>query len=181
MQQEDPFRYQQWDLRQKELAAVKAEENSAQQRQAQEKQAKRANYEAEQNKLLVELVPEMADSKKAAELRERAIAMLTDDLGLKNELLTRWMADDTGHEILSNAGIQKLIADGLKYRDIKAAPAKVVPKTVPPVQRPGTATRAPSHVQQIQALNKQLENARGNQAIRIAANIAALQRAAASR
>jgi hypothetical protein len=41
--------------------------------QAQEKQGKRA-IRSEQNKLLVELVPEMADPKKASELRERAVA-----------------------------------------------------------------------------------------------------------
>jgi hypothetical protein len=52
------------------------------------------------------------------------------------------MQDDTGHEILSNAGIQKLIADGLKFREIKAAPPKAIPKPVPSVQKPGVA-RAP--------------------------------------
>jgi hypothetical protein len=52
------------------------------------------------------------------------------------------MADDTGHEILSNAGIQKLIADRLKFNEIKAAPAKAIPKPVPSVQKPGVG-RAP--------------------------------------
>ena len=153
MQAEDPFRYQQWDLRQKELAAIKAEEGFAEQRQAQERQNKRNAYEAEQTKLLVELVPEMADPKKAGELRERAVAMLVDDLGLKNDQLSRWMADDTGHEILSNAGIQKLIADGLKFRDIKSAPKAVVKPNLPPVQRPGAAKPSGnSNSERIQAL-----------------------------
>jgi hypothetical protein len=62
--------------------------------------------------------------------------MLTDDLGLKNELLARWMADDTGHEILSNAGIQKLIADGLKYRDIQNAPRLLPPSSFLPFSGP---------------------------------------------
>jgi hypothetical protein len=139
LQAEDPFRFQAWQVRQMELTAAKSETLAVEQRQAQEKQSKRASYEAEQNKLLIELVPEMADSKKAAELRERAVKMLNDDLGLKTDLLSRWMTDDTGHEILSNAGIQKLIADGLKYRDIQNAPKAVAAKPVPPVQRPGVA------------------------------------------
>lgn len=182
MQQEDPFRYQQWDLRQKELAAIKAEEGVAEQRKALERQSKRSTYEAEQNKVLIELVPEMADPKKASELRERAIAMLTDDLGLKNDLLVRWMADDTGHEILSNAGIQKLIADGLKYRDIKNAPKAVAKAPLPPVQRPGTARPATSSsASQIQALEKQLATASGDKAARISAEIWRLEKKTASR
>lgn len=177
LQAEDPFRFQAWQVRQMELTAAKSEQLAVEQRQAQEKQSKRANYEAEQNKLLVELVPEMADPKKASELRERAVAMLTDDLGLKADLLGRWMADDTGHEILSNAGIQKLIADGLKYRDIKNAPKAVAKPTLPPVQRPGTARPATqSSAAQIQALEKQLTSASGDKAARISAEIWRLER-----
>ena len=139
LQRDDPFRFQEYQLYVWEQQAEQADLQAAESRKAQERQGKRSAYEAEQNKLLVELVPEMADPKKAGELRSAAVAMLVDDLGLKNDQLTRWMADDTGHEILSNAGIQKLIADGLKYRDIQKAPKAVAAKPVPPVQRPGTA------------------------------------------
>jgi hypothetical protein len=177
LQNNDPFRFQAWQVRQMELAAAKSEETAAGQRQAKEKQDKRDNYEAEQNKLLVDLVPEMADPKKAAELRERAIVMLTDDLGLKNDLLARWMTDDTGHEILSNAGIQKLIADGLKYRDIQKAKATVAAKLPPPVQRPGVRQPAGANVTaQIKSLENQLSSASGDKAARISAEIWALER-----
>ncbi len=135
----DPFRYLELKDYQAKMSRIAFEVREAEQGKAQEKQSKRANYEAQENARLIELVPEMANPKTASELRERAITMLTDDLGLKTDLLTRWMADDTGHEILSNAGIQKLIADGLKYRDIKSAPKAVVKADLPPVQRPGTA------------------------------------------
>ncbi len=159
LQANDPFRFQAWQVRQMELTAAKSEQLAAEQRQSQEKQSKRANYEAEQNKLLVELVPEMADPKKASELRERAIAMLTDDLGLKNDLLGRWMTDDTGHEILSNAGIQKLIADGLKYRDMLKAPKAIAKVPVPPVQRPGTSRpQGQAASERIETLDNKLNN-----------------------
>jgi hypothetical protein len=182
LQEEDPFRFQAWQVHQMRLQTAKQQDDLAKEQKAQEKQGKRANYEAEQNKLLVELVPEMADPKKASELRERAVAMLTDDLGLKNEQLQRWMADDTGHEILSNAGIQKLIADGLKYRDIQKAPKAVASKPVPPVQRPGVRPAANSGVTtQIQALEKQLSSASGDKAARISAEIWRLERKTASR
>jgi hypothetical protein len=154
---DDPFRYLQWQAHQTKLQAVNAELERAKGKQAQEQQGKRAAYEAEQNKLLVDMVPEMADPKKAGELRERAVKMLNEDLGLKTDLLSRWMTDDTGHEILSNAGIQKLIADGLKYRDILNAPKPVASKTLPPVQKPGTARPAGGQDSEtIQGLEKRL-------------------------
>jgi hypothetical protein len=157
LQAEDPFRFQAWQVHQMRLQATKSEADRAEGQKAQEKQSKRANYELEQNKLLIELVPEMADPKKASELRERAISLLTDDLGLKNDQLSRWMQDDTGHEILSNAGIQKLIADGLKYRDILKAPKAVAAKPVPPVLKPGTAPAKGGVSERIQALQKTFE------------------------
>jgi len=159
LQAEDPFRFEAWQVHQMRLQAAKQEADRVESQKTQEQQAKRANYEAEQNKLLVELVPEMADQKKAAELRERAVNMLVDDLGLKNDQLSRWYADDTGHEILSNAGIQKLIADGLKYRDLLNAPKAVAAKPLPPVQRPGVA-RAPGadKAALVQSLTDKLSN-----------------------
>lgn len=142
LQAEDPFRFQAWQVHQMRMQAVKLEADKAEEQKSQERQSKRAAYEAEQNKLLIDLVPEMADPKKSVEIREKAVAMLTDDLGLKIDQLQRWMADDTGHEILSNAGIQQMIADRLKFKELKAAPAKAIPAPVPTVQKPGVG-RAP--------------------------------------
>ena len=158
LQSEDPFRFQAWQVRQMELTAAKSETMAAEQRQAQEKQSKRAAYESEQNHRLVEMVPEMGDPKKADALRTRAVNMLTDDLGLKTDQLSRWMTDDTGHEILSNAGIQKLIADGLKYQAIMKAPKAIPAKSVPPVQRPGVSKPAGSDAsEREQALSRKTE------------------------
>jgi len=169
-----------WQTLQQKLNANKIELDRLNGEKAVAKLGKRASYEAEQNKLLVELVPEMADPKKASELRERAVNMLTDDLGLKNDQLSRWYADDTGHEILSNAAIQKLIADGLKYRDMLKAPKAVATKPLPPVQRPGVARGGnPSVTLQIQNLESQLSKATGNQAIRLAADLTRLKRTVA--
>lgn len=157
LQAEDPFRFQQWQLRQMELGQAQAERQANEHRLVQERQSKRSTYEAEQHKKLVEMIPEMGEPAKAAVLRDRAIAMLNDDLGLSNDQLGRWMQDDTGHEILSNAGIQKLMADGLKYRDLLKAPKAVAAKPVPPVQRPGPAApRGASQAADLRALNQRL-------------------------
>ena len=177
MQAEDPFRFQAWQLHQMELSSAQAEKQAIEQRTTQEKQSKRSSYEAEQNKLLVELVPEMADPNKAVDLRSRAVKMLNEDLGLSNDTLGRWMQSDTGHEILSNAGIQKLIADGLKYQDIKSAP-KAVPQSLPPVQRPGVSKPASNgNTGRIQALEKQLANSSGFNQAKIMAEIRQLRKA----
>jgi hypothetical protein len=88
LQSEDPFRFQAWQVHQMRLQAAKQEADIADQRKSQERQSKRAAYEAEQNKLLVDLVPEMADPKKSIEIREQAVAMLTGDLGLKMDQLS---------------------------------------------------------------------------------------------
>jgi len=179
MQTEDPFRYQQWDLRQKELAAAKQEETAAQERQNSERSGKRSAYEQEQTKRLIELAPEIADQKKAVTLREGAVKLLTDDRFTMDQL-QRWMADDTGHEILSHAAFQKMVLDVMQFEDAKKAPARAIPKPVPPVQRPGVAKGGnPSATQQIQALEQQLSKASGTQAIRLAAQLTALKRSPA--
>jgi hypothetical protein len=56
----DPFRYLEWKDYQDKLGGIAAEVQKANQTKAQEKQSKRAAYEAEQSKLLIELVPDMA-------------------------------------------------------------------------------------------------------------------------
>jgi hypothetical protein len=158
LQTEDPFRFQAWQVHQMRLQTAKQEADKAEGQKAQEKQTKRQAYEAEQNRRLVELVPEMADPKKANDLRTRAVAMLTDDLGFSNDELSGLMQDDTGFKILSDARWQKLIADGLKYRDIQKAPKAVAKPDLPPVQRPGTSKPAGSVVsERLQALNNKPE------------------------
>ena len=177
LQAEDPFRFQSWQVHQMRLQAAKAEVDRAEAQKTQEKQSRRNAYESEQNKLLVELVPEMSDSKKASAMRERAVSMLTDELGLKAETLSRWMNDDIGHEILSNAGIQKIIADRMKYLDIQKAPKAVAPKNLPPVTRPGTAPARTSKATTIQSLQRELDNSTGQAAIRAAAQLLRAKRA----
>ncbi|OAF05457.1 hypothetical protein AYJ54_00700 [Bradyrhizobium centrolobii] len=157
LQAEDPFRFQQWQLRQMELGHAKAEERANEQRTLQERQSKRTVYETEQNKRLIELVPDMADVKKSVEIRERAVATLTNDLELSMDQLTRWLQDDIGHEILSNAGIQKMIYEFMKQKEVKAAPAKALTKPVPAVQKPGvSAPKGAQAAESVQALRTKL-------------------------
>jgi hypothetical protein len=162
LQAEDPFRFQQWQLRQMELSSAQTEKQANEQRSAQEKQSKRITYQTEQAKLLSDALPELADPKAHVEMQERAVKMLTDELDLPLTTLQRWMADDTGHEILNSSGLQRLIATQIKLqqriKQLEAAPPKAIPKPVPAVQKPGVAVaKNAAAAESIQALRNKLD------------------------
>jgi len=147
---------QAWNDAQTDLAVLKANKAEADQRQTKEEQTRRTSYEQEQNLRLAELVPEMKDEAKETALRDKAIKMLTDDL--TRETLAEWWGTKTGHEILTHASIQKLIVDGLRYRELQKAPPKAATKPVPPVQKPGIAQNVgDSASERIRTLQKQFE------------------------
>jgi hypothetical protein len=175
---EDWPRYVQWDLAQKKLAAVQQELAAAQQREAQERQQRFAEFAKHQDKLLIERVPDMADSAKAQALQTAAMAVL-EELGFeRSELAASWV----GQQGLSlrDHRLQALIIDAVRWREAQAKARQAAAKPVPPVQRPGTAQpRGAAQVVTIQNLEKQLGNARGQNAIRLAAQLTAARRASA--
>jgi hypothetical protein len=81
----------------------------------------------------------MKDPAKASELRTKAVSMLLDDYGFTESELGSFMQTDGGFRLLSDARMQKLIADGLKFAELRRSPPKAVPKPVPAVQKPGVA------------------------------------------
>lgn len=177
LQREDPFRFQEWQVQQMKLQAVQTELQKADERKSQERLTKRQSYEAEQNKRLAELLPEAADPKKFSEIQNSVVSNL-NDRGIPTKQLQEWMQDDTGHAILSNASMQKLMVDGLKYQEIQKAKSNIVAKPLPPAQRSGAGNTNVGNKAQIQELNKQLTNATGIRAIRLAAEITRLGRKA---
>ena len=155
--QEDPFRYLQWDAHQKRVAAVNLELRSAQERQAKDMEAQWASYIRSENNLMAERVPELADSKKAAELTTKAVDTLRD-LGFTDMELAELASGRKAIPIYDHR-LQLLILDGVKYRDAKKTASIAQPKPVPPVQRPGVASpKGAAMSEQIQALSAKLEN-----------------------
>lgn len=142
LQAEDPFRFQAWQVYQMDAQAVEAERRQAEERQIKQKMEERTKYAQEQDAKLHELLPEMADPEKAGAIRTKAINMLVDDYGFSQSELGAVMQSDEGFKLLSDARWQKLIADGLKYAELRKAPVKAIPKPVPAVQKPGVG-RAP--------------------------------------
>jgi hypothetical protein len=174
---EDWPRYLRWDLAQKKLAAVQQEMASAQQRHAAEQQQRFAEFAKRQDSLLAEKVPDMADPKKAAALQSAALGLL-QDLGFEqSELAQAWNVQ--GDFSLRDHRVQALIIDAVRWREAQAKARQAAVKPVPPVQRPGNAQpRGAVQAATIQNLEQQLGSARGQNAIRLAAQLTAARRAA---
>lgn len=138
---EDWPRYALWDAQQKKIAAVSAEVKATQERQQSEFRNKWSSYASEQDRLLNERAPELADKSKAEKLTKSAQEYLTGEIGFKpEELAQAWNGEASLS--LRDHRVQLLILDGVKYREAKAN-TKPAPKPVPPVQRPGTS-KAPT-------------------------------------
>lgn len=154
---EDPFRYLQYDAHQKQVAALKAELDGAQDRQAREWQSKWAEFAAREDRLIAERIPELADPAKRAKVQEGALAYLQDIGFTEQELGSAW----NGQASLSlrDHRLQGMIRDAVKYREGQAAAKKAIAaKPLPPVQKPGVAPpRGAANDQNIQTLSKKLE------------------------
>jgi hypothetical protein len=180
MAAEDWPRYVRWDAQQKKIAAAQQEVISTQERQKMEHSSQFAEFAKEQERLLVEKLPDFADKEKARAIQESALETLKSVGFDEEELVKAW----SGQEKLSirDHRVQLLVVDAARWHKAQADAAKAKAKPVPPVQvqRPGVAKAANADVtQQIQAIDKQLQNASGMKAIKLGAQRQALVRSAA--
>jgi len=130
-------RYALWDAQQKRIGAVQQQVAAATARQAQEKQAKLAEFIGGEAKLLAEKMPEIADPAQRTKLQEAAVAMLRDVGFADGELAELYQGQK---EIsLHDHRLQLLIRDGLRYRSGQSAVRQATAKPLPPVQRPGSS------------------------------------------
>lgn len=180
MQAQDPLRYQAWDLHQKELALVSKQAAEVKERQEKEFTDKWTEHVQKENELAAKDIPELLDKEKGPALVKRAAERL-QEIGFKPDELQQ-LAEGRASISIYDHRLQRLIHSDLRLADIEKAKAAVVARPVPQVQRPGTArSSSPGTTQQIQALEKQLAKATGNQAIAISAQIHALERKASAR
>jgi hypothetical protein len=107
-----------------------------------------------------------------------------EELGVgTDELLNLWQSQPW---IRSAAG-QKIVADAVRFRLSQKQGStwkdKAAPASLPPVAKPGTRSgvRANSDTSQVAALERQLDGASGNKALKISAQLLALKRTAANR
>lgn len=177
MAAEDWPRYVRWDAQQKKIAAVQQEVRAAQERQAVETHTRFSQYAQEQDKLFIERAPDFADESKRVKLQSAAVETLKS-LGFSEEELSKsWNGQERFS--LRDHRLQSLILDASRYREAQAQAKKVVAKPVPPVQRPGVAPAKNAGGEAlIQNLERQLQNASGQKAMRLAAQLTQARRAA---
>jgi hypothetical protein len=176
----DPFRalqiqsyLQAFNAHQQKLQATNAELQRANSEKQSAAQTELDTYKNEQDKLFHEFAPELAEPKKKAEIIDKAVKALVDELGFKRSELDEFAANPTAARLLFHHAFQKLVYNHLKLSDLKAAPKAVARSDLPPVVRPGTAKPPGNAVsEQIQALTQKL-NETGD--LKIAQQLRALQ------
>ena len=171
---EDPARYLKWDAHQRKAQAVQQQIRAIQERNAQDLDTKWETFSTEQDKLLAEKLPEMADPAKAEKMAKSALGYLTDKGFTGEELQSMW--NGKAGVSLRDARVQIIIAEATKFREAQEAAKKAKTQTVPPVQRPGVAQpRGAGDSEKIKDLSKTLDS-KGS--IKAAAALLAAKRAA---
>jgi hypothetical protein len=172
---EDMPRYVRWDIHQKKIADVSQHLTAALARQVLERQQQFTEFAQQQDELIKEKLPDMADAKKAAELQTRCLATLTGLGFAEAELAQSW----NGQKDLSlrDHRVQLLIRDATLWREAQAKAKAAQARPVPPVQRPGVAQpKGAAQHAQIENLAQQLDKSSGVKALRTAAKLVAARR-----
>jgi len=175
LQQEDPFRFQAFQLHQWKLQAAQAEQAEVKSRQEQERQSEWTNHVQKENALAAEHIPELADKEKGPALTSRVATEILPEYGFTPSELN---ALANGSEKLSiyDHRLQRLLATAVKYADIQKAKVIAASKPAPAVQRPGAAKpQGSAQSETITKLSAQLE--RSGETRDLGALIGALRRA----
>jgi len=149
-----------WRMHQDKMANVKRELDESNNRKTQKERDDWIAFFNEHNAKAEAKIPELADKTKKADFLDMAGKMLLD-VGVTQDMLDGFQR---GEKISPfHAGLQQIIADAVRYRQSLAAkatiPDKVAPKSLPPVQRPGTSRPASGdNSERIQALESKLNN-----------------------
>src|SRR5262245_36713082 len=173
---EDWPRYMQWDVAQKRIAMATRQLLDAYQRSGQLKSQQFTDFAKRQDELFIEKAPDMADAGKAAALQSAAMNVLKG-LGFdEGELMQAWQG---GKDLsLRDHRVQLLVRDATLWREAQQKAKAASTRPVPPVQRPAVAQpKAAAQEAQIANLNKRLETASGNNALRTAAELLRARRA----
>jgi hypothetical protein len=174
----NPTRYAQWDAQQRQIAAVQKELAVVQQLRAGENAQRFAAFSGRERELFVEKAPEMADEVERMRMRDAAPAVLAELGFSEDELVGYWK----GERALSfhDHRFLLLLRDAIQLREAQGKARAVHARPVPPVQKPGVALpKGAARDAHIENLSKQLDNARGMEALRLAAQLTVERRRAA--
>jgi hypothetical protein len=125
----------------------------------------------------------IGDKAKVAEAVPELIAY-AEELGIDRQTFAHLAKTEP---VMQHSAFQKMMFDAVQYRLSQKQSTswrdKAAPASLPPVAKPGTRSgvRADSNSSQVAALERQLDGASGNKALKIAAQLQAAKRAASSR
>jgi hypothetical protein len=157
LQEQDPFRFQAWQVQQMKLQAAHAETERVNRERSQAQQSEWAQHVQKENELAAEYIPELADKVKGHALTQRVATELLPELGFKESELNDLASGKSKLSIYDHR-VQRLLADAVKLRDIQKAPKAVAKPDLPPVVRPGASRPAGStQSEQIKDLTRKLD------------------------
>src|SRR6266446_5282007 len=112
-----------------------------------------------------QFAPELSDPAKAHVMRSGVRTML-NELGFPNTELSRAWDGESGVSVRDHRA-QRLIRDAFLWRQAQSKAKQVTRAPVPPVQRPGTYRPGAGDVETVQRLQRELEGATGDRAVRL--------------
>lgn len=175
---EDPFRAIQYQARQDQLRALHNEVQANEQKKAQDEQERFKTWSKEQDDKFSKRYPDFNDAEKGPKLRASVQSYLTKEIGVPEDVLPRlW-----NNPLFRDEMFQRVIYEASRFHAAQqsAKAAVQVPKPAP--QRPGVAPQKGSQLQdEIAAAATRLNNSKGIEAARAAADLMALRRRTARR
>lgn len=152
----DPSRFGRWQVQQIRIAAVAQELQATQQRLENEQWNRFVEYAKQQDRLLEEKLPELADKAKVAKVQDAALELLKGHGFSEKELVDSYNGKLGLH--LRDHRLQLIVHDAMQWRDAQAKAKAASTAQLPPVQRPGVSQpRGAVHEAQIQNLAKRFE------------------------
>jgi hypothetical protein len=154
---EDWPRWSRYQQHKSEIAHREQQAHQAREQAVNQYKQQWAKFASDEDAKFLEAAPEMADKEKATKIADASVSLLKDIGFSETDLAKLWNGEASLS--LRDHRAQLLIRDAARYRDAQtSAPKKIVAKTVPKVQRPGTASPKGSDDDlRIKNLEKQLE------------------------
>jgi hypothetical protein len=162
-QRTDPTRYQAWDLAYKRLTHASAELQAQQAQQAQQQQWEQQQYyqqaeawKTEEAKKFAEKAPEWKDPK-TYQSKVSEVLEYMEEIGYPRQEVENFASNFVPIQIHDHR-FQLIVRDAMRYREAVKATKQPSQKSVPPVQRPGSApNRGEAQEARFKDLTRQLD------------------------
>jgi hypothetical protein len=168
--QHNPARAQQIGASLNQMGELVSAFNHEQQKLNSQNEARAREYAKAESAKFEEMIK--GDTANRAEIENEIVEAIKDYGGNVDEFIAVLARPE-----FRNAAVQRMLWDVGRLRMMQKSPAKAIPQPVPPVTKPGTSTgRSTARAESIEGLQRQLQTATGNNALKIAAKLTAAKR-----